>query len=302
MKKLIDILGSMKLTLILLLLVALWFALGGVLSVSSQYGNTFRQLNDQLLGKCLFGLPSIPPRIWSPLFHLDEIQQEMLSGLPSPNAAVVGWLWGAFIIMSLLGLNLIFGTKHWFVDLFKKRLNFKKFLLLAVHVLFGMVLIGHLISAFWGYKRVGEAPVVAGQALEFLDYALRVDEIIIGKTERFTPLLGKAQKNLYTPDRFLHQNITLSVTVSHKGAAVFKGQLSKFKPLSYEDFVFSLSPFSFRSQVSHDFMSGGVGEKIVVAKNPGVGMMIVCQPLWILFLICYAITILFQKTRIKNPL
>ena len=173
--------GSLKLTLVMMLLVAIWFTVGAILSVSSQYGNAFRLLNDILIGKALFGLPSVTTRVWSPLFRLDRIRDDMISSLPSPEVAVVGWMWVAFILAFLLGVNLIFGTRHWFFDIFKKRLDFRKFLLFAMHILFGVVLVGHLISAVSGFKAVGEFPIGKGQKMTFLEeYTLKVDGINIG--------------------------------------------------------------------------------------------------------------------------
>ena len=61
MKRLIRLLGSLEVTVFLMVLVSLWFALAALLSVSSQYGNTMRLLNDQLATTSLFRLPPQGP-------------------------------------------------------------------------------------------------------------------------------------------------------------------------------------------------------------------------------------------------
>ncbi|UCF55912.1 MAG: hypothetical protein JSW15_07280 [Deltaproteobacteria bacterium] len=298
MKKLIKFFSSLELTLILMILVAIWFALGALLSVSSQYGSGIRLLNDQLVGKSLFELPHLPTRMWSPLFSLlYEIQKEILSGLPSPEVIVVSWLWGVFILLFLLGVNLIFGSKEWFFDIFKRRLDFRKFLLLTMHFLFGIVLLGHLVSAVSGFKVVGKLPTKEGEKIEFLNrYTLRVDKISTEPEDSSLATRG-GERKWVTPDRFIKQQLSVSFTLYDKRMPIFRGEASTFEPVDYQGFHFTLIPFSFRSQVSHDFMGRGVGSQIAIFKNPGIPIIMISQPLWILVLLVYVITIFRSRDQ-----
>gem|GEM_PF-1810742 len=288
MRKLVRILGSLELTLILMLLVSLWFALGAILSVSSQYGNTVRSLNDQLVWKSLFELPHSWDKIWSASFNWVQIHREMLAGFPSPDRTVRAWLWGAFALALLLGINLLFGIRHWLGDLFRARLDFRRFLLLAMHVLFGVVLVGHLVSALWGVKAVGQVPTRARERIQLPDsMVLEVEEIEVLDAK---DVAGREGERVWmTPDRYLRQPVRVKYALYKEGQPVHRGQVGTFLPDTYEDLRITLVPFSFRSQVSHDFVGKGVGPQIAVARNPGVPIMMVFQPLWILCLLAYVL-------------
>lgn len=290
MKKLIRILGSLELTLILMVLVSIWFALGAVLAVSSQYGNTVRLLNDQLVWKSLFELPHQGGKIWSSSFNWIQIYREMLAWLPSPDSTVRHWLWGAFVLAFLLGVNLILGTWPWVVDFFRRRLDFRKFLLLTMHVLFGLVLVGHLVSAISGVKAVGEVPIRVGERIEFLNrYTLEVEKVESDRTGESLKGGGSAKVWL-TPDRYLRQPLLVSYTLYDDGRPVHSGEVGTFQSDGFEGLRVSLLPFSFRSQVSSDFVGRGIGPQIAVSRNPGIPIMLIFQPLWILVLLIYVLT------------
>ena len=297
MKKLLRLLGSLELTLILMILVSIWFVLGGVLAVSSQYGNTLRILNDQLVWKSLFDLPHRGGQVWSSSFNWIQIQRDLVAGLPSPDLAVRSWLWGALVLAFWVGVNLILGTWAWVVDFFRRRLDFRRFLLLTMHVLFGVVLVGHLVSAVVGVKAVGEVPVRVGERIEFLNrYALEVEKVEsdrIGKR----PKGGGSAKVWLTPDHYVRQPLLVSYTLFDDGQPVHSGQVGTFESDEFEGLRVYLLPFSFRSQVSSDFVGRGVGPQISVSKNPGIPIMLIFQPLWILVLLIYVLTTLRSQTE-----
>ena len=297
MKKLIRLLGSLELTLILMVLVSIWFALGAVLAVSSQYGNSVRLLNDQLVWKSLFELPHHGGKIWSSSFNWIQIYRDMLAWLPSPDSTVRHWLWGALVLAFLLGVNLILGTWEWVVDFFRRRLDFRKFLLLTMHVLFGVVLVGHLLSAVSGVKAVGEVPVRVTERIEFLNrYALEVEKIESNRTGD-NPEGGGSAKVWLTPDHYVRQPLLVSYTLYDDGRPVHSGQVGTFQSDEFEGLRISLLPFSFRSQVSSDFVGRGVGPQIAVSRNPGIPIMLIFQPLWILVLLIYVLTTLRSQTE-----
>jgi hypothetical protein len=295
MKKWVRFLGSLEVTVFLMVLVSIWFALAALLSVSSQYGNTMRLLNDQLVASSLFRLPHQSSPLWSPNFDLVEIRRDIGSGLPSPDWVVRHWLWGAFVLAFLTGVNLIFGSREWFFDLLRRRLDLRRFLLLAMHALFGIVLVGHLLSAAAGFKEVGRLPVRQGERIPFLDrYSLRVDRVEIEQEEARTEG-GPGKRAWVTPDRFLKQPLWVTFTLFEGGEPIHTDKVSNFHPVVYEGLRVTLLPFSFRSQVSHDFVGWGLGPQISVSRNPGVPLMIVAQPLWILVLAVYTLTTLRSK-------
>lgn len=290
MKKLIRILGSLELTLILMVLVSIWFALGAVLAVSSQYGNTVRLLNDQLVWKSLLELPHQGGKIWSSSFNWIQIYREMLAWLPSPDSTVRHWLWGAFVLALLLGVNLILGIWPWVVDVFRRRMDFRKFLLLTMHVLFGLVLVGHLVSAISGVKAVGEVPIRVGERIEFLNrYTLEVEKVESDRTGE-SPRGGGSAKVWLTPDHYVRQPLLVSYTLYDNERPVHSGQVGTFQSDGFEGLRVSLLPFSFRSQTSSDFVGRGIGPQIAVSRNPGIPIMLIFQPLWILVLLIYVLT------------
>jgi hypothetical protein len=224
------------------------------------------------------------------MFNLDAIRRQQLSGLPSPDSTVRSWLWGAFALAFLLGVNLVFGTKDWVADFIRRRLDLRKFLLLTMHALFGIVLVGHLVSSVAGFKEVGGLPVKEGERIEFLDrYSVRVDAIRI--ESEGDQIISPPRENAWmTPDRFLKQPLYAHFTLFDGGNPIFSGRVTPFEPVHYKRFRITLVPFSFRSQVSNDFMGRGVGPQIAISSNPGVPIMMLFQPLWILVLLVYTVT------------
>ncbi len=292
MKRLVRFLGSLEVTVFLMVLVCIWFALAALVSVSSQYGNTMRLLNDQLVASSLLHLPHQASPLWSPNFDLVEIRREIASGLPPPDRVVRYWLWGAFLLAFLTGVNLVFGSREWFFDLFRRRLDLRRFLLLAMHALFGVVLVGHLVSAACGFKAVGQLPVREGERVRFLDrYALRVDRIEIDQDGS----RGSGGRPFVTPDRFIKQPLRVHFTLFDGSRRVHTGEVGTFRPAVFDGMRVTLLPFSFRSQVSHDFVGWGLGPQISVSRNPGVPLMLVAQPLWILVLLVYTVTTLRRR-------
>lgn len=300
MKRLIRFLGSLELTVFLMVLVCIWFSLAALLSVSSEYGNTVRLLNDQLVADSLFRLPHQAIPLWSPKFDLPAIHREMLSGLPRPDWVVRHWLWGAFVLAFLVGVNLVFGSRDWFFDLFRRRLDLRRFLLLAMHALFGIVLVGHLVSAAGGFKAVGRVPVREGERIRFLDrYSLQVDRIEVEQDDGVMGKRGRKDERAWmTPDGFLKQPLRVHFTLFEGRQPVHAGIVGTFLPAEFDGMRITLLPFSFRSQVSHDFVGWGLGPQISISRNPGLPLMIVAQPLWILVLIVYTITT-FRPSRIE---
>ncbi|MEW6439389.1 MAG: hypothetical protein AB1640_00490 [bacterium] len=296
MTKLIRLLGSLEWTLILMVLVCVWFAVGGILAVSSQYGNTVRALNDQLAARSLSELPHLEDPIWSPYFNWTQIQKDMVAGLPHPERTVRAWLWGAFILALLLGVNLILATWDWVVDLFRRRLDLRRYLLLGMHVLFGVVLAGHLASAALGFKKVGQVPVRVGERIEFLNrYALSVDRVeTIEQKDGTGNAAGKAWM---TPDLFVRQPVRVLFTLYDNGEAVHSGEVAAYHSDAFDGMQIHLAPFSFRSQVSHDFTGRGVGPQVVISRNPGVPIMLLFQPIWILVLLVYVLVTFRSHTE-----
>lgn len=294
MRKLVHFMGSLELTLVLMLLVAVWFSLGALLSVSSQYGNSIRLLNDQLAGQSLFGLGQEPMRIVSYRFDSHAIQQEILGGYPSRNFTVVTWLWIALGIGFLLGVNLILGSREWFFDLFAKRLDFRKTLLFAMHLLFAVVLVGHLISFFFGFKAVGDIPLRQGQTTEFGPYGFRIDEVVAQSTAG-GPAVRQGPVDLRTPDQFVFQNVAVNYTLLEDGTVVKTGRLESFHPVTYKNITIALAPFSYRSQVSFDFRARGMSQQVTIYANPGLPVMVLFQPIWILIILVYIIYVVALK-------
>jgi hypothetical protein len=299
MKKLIKFLGSLEFTAILMLALAIWFTLGAILSVSSQYGNTMRRLNDQLVLDSLFGIvvPSAP--VWSPMFSLANIEQGKMSGFPMAVGTVIHWLWGAVAISFLIGINLILATKDWLMEFLRRKFNYRKVMLLLMHLLFGIVLLGHLVSAVSGFKLNG-FPLKPGLHAELSDgYRLNIDRVSPESEER-NGQSGKHEPEWYSTDGFTFSKSKVFFTLFKDGAPVFKGVTSDFEPACFDGFQFTVTPFSFRSQVSHDFIAQGVGEKLTVSKNPGTAIMVIFQPIWIIIVSLYVATVLIPANKRSN--
>jgi len=294
MRKMCTLLGSLKLTLALMLIIAIWFSLGIILSTSSQYGNTFRLLNDRLVADSLLTLSTPSPRVWTPLFHINQIQQKILAHLPLPRTVVVTWLCVALVLALMLGLNLICGTKEWIFGFFKREISSRKLILLVIHFFFGIILIAHLISSISGFRAT--VPLGEGKRVKLLNgTVMKIEKINIEESTR-----TKSGKYYWTTDGFVHQKIAVSIALMRNKQKVMTAILREFRPERYMGYRFTLCPFSFRSQVSHDFLSNGLREKILISRNPGTNIMLVFQPLLILAVLVYVIILLKQYLRVRR--
>ena len=117
MKPVSERLSSMKLTMAILGILVLWFVWGILLSNSDIYGPGFRMMNSDL----------VPA--W---FETPEALSKILKI----------WFAGLCFIMLGLAVNLIFCSWTRMIGILRNRLVKPKFIMLIIHVVFGLVALG----------------------------------------------------------------------------------------------------------------------------------------------------------------
>jgi len=125
-KKLIDFLSSLHFSLWLLTLLIGWFAWAIVLTATG-YFETFQQMNNHLMPD------------WLSISH-------------GKSTLIRFWFFGLCAIAAALGINLIFCSWNKFLKITARRMNRPAMLMLAIHVVFGLVILGHFGSLLVGFR------------------------------------------------------------------------------------------------------------------------------------------------------
>jgi len=126
LKKITEQLSSLHYTTWTLIVLFLWFSWGIVLASSEHFSNGFRLMNTTLV------------RHW----------------LATPDNGfflLKFWFVGLCVVVAFLGINLVFCSWNKFLRFIRIRFNGPKFIMLVVHILFGLIALGHFGG---GYARV----------------------------------------------------------------------------------------------------------------------------------------------------
>ena len=261
MKKISEQLASLYFTTIILIILTLWFTWGILLAQSNTFGHGFDVMNSTLV----------------PAWFSRTQGLSLLLKL---------WFVGLCVVMAVLAINLVFCSWVTILKIIRIKLITHKLVMLIIHVVFGIVALGHFGSFFLGY-RYDNVKLKQGQS-----FALKDGYILMVKDVHFVdnPLvLSKSPKEL-SPDEYHHDANFSEVTLSRNGKPATSGRIYFLRPLTYKGIQVTLKRFTPPKGInhsSHEVRKPGV--KLVISKNPVQALVFVLFPAMIVGISVYTI-------------
>lgn len=245
-------LSSLTLTLQTLIALTAWFTFGVVLASSDRYFSGFRSMNSQLIKDWL--------------------------AAPSGNILLLKyWFAGLCLFTLLLGVNLGFCSWQRMLRVLQHRFDTARLLLLFVHLLFGLLALGHFCSFMFGFEtdglRLGENQT--WQAPN--NRVLKITDITFVDDPR---VLLKSKRDIL-PEEFHYRLNKVEIALFDHEREVFRGKTRLLEPLSHQGMQITLKRFALpRSQAKT------IGAKPVavlnVSSNPVIGAILALYPLMII--------------------
>ena len=240
MKKISEQLASLYVTTIILVVLILWFAWGILLAQSNTLAHEFDVMNSTL----------------APAWFSRTQGLSLLMKL---------WFVGLCVAMALLAINLVFCTWVKILKIIRINLIMNKLVMLIIHVLFGVLALGHFGSFFLGY-RYENVTLQQGQS-----FVLNDGYILSVKDAHFVdnPLvLEKSPKEL-GPEDYHHEDNFSEVALGRKGKQLTSGRIYFLSALIYKNIQVTLKRFTQpKGKTGGNPALQKPGVKLVVSKNP----------------------------------
>jgi hypothetical protein len=255
LNKISERLASLHLTLWNLVIMLLWLGWGMVMAGSDAFTKDFQGMNNVLVREWLLS------------------QQNSFSLLKI-------WFAGLFLLMALLGVNLIFCSWDKIFRIIRARFSRPKFLILIVHVIFGLVALGHLGGLMLGYKhnniRLGE-----GKKFVFGDgYEIELTKVHFVNDHK---ALKKSSRYM-TRDDFDYKKNFAGIVLKKNGKDVSRGNIYILDPMNYEDIQVTLRGFIESPEPGMKKDGAGLTPWVTVAvsRNPVLKIFLILYPVMIL--------------------
>ena len=272
MKSISEVLSSLKLTTGILSALILWLFWGILLADSDLHVSGFRMMNSSL----------VPVWFETP-------------GAVSP--LLKSWFLGLCGLMGILGVNLAFCAWNRMALLVRSRSKRSKMLMLVVHVVFGLVALGHLGSFLLGYRyenvRLGEGETYGLPD----DYSLTLTNVHFVDDPR---ILKKKPREL-TPEEYHPRLNFVTAVLKQKGIPVVRGNISYLKPISHGDIQITLKRFTPPGQKEKQKKkSAKPGVLLTLSRNPLKGTVFTLFPIMIAGIVVY--TAMTWRRPLQNGL
>jgi hypothetical protein len=273
MKKISERLSSLNFSLFILGGLGLWFTFGILLAVSEKSDKGFGLMNRYL----------IP----------DWIQMDQ-GGL----LLLKIWFLGLCILMGLLGINLFYCTWERILRVIRVRFSLPKFIMLLVHIIFGLVAVAHFGSLVFGFRHEG-IKLKENQSFSISEgYSLKVVGIQFVDDPK---VLKKKWRNLKS-DEFHYRRNYAEILLSLNGRELKRGKVRWLGPLSYRGVQVTLKRFVSSAQVG--IKKGEVPKPdvmLVITGNPFKPAFFVLYPLMIIGIGIYLILTWGKRSRRTGP-
>jgi len=253
MKRLFDPLSSMHLTTVILAVLILWFTWGILLAESDTFQQGFRVMNTTL----------------TPVWFSQPGKLSFLLKL---------WFTGLCTIMGVLGINLIFCSWTKILKLMKNRHARAKLIMLIIHVVFGLVALGHFGSFVLGY-RYENVRLREGQSFPLSQgYEVAVTAVHFADD----PALLQRPRKEWTAGSFHPQNNYGEVTLTHHGNSVASGRIFALHPLTHKDLQVTLKRFTLPEEIQKQGRgTQKPGVILIISKIPTKPYVFVLFPIMI---------------------
>jgi hypothetical protein len=206
------------------------------------------------------------------------------------------WFTGLCAVMAVLAINLVFCSWVKILKIIRIKLIMHKLVMLIIHIVFGVVALGHFGSFFLGY-RYENVKLQQGQSFALKDgYILNLTNVHFVDNLR---VLEKSPKEL-SPEEYHHDANFSEVMLSRDGKQVTSGQIYFLRPLTYKDIQVTLKRFT-----PPKGMNGGnpalqkPGVKLVISKNPVKCLVFALFPVMIVGIGIYTI-MTWRQPESKN--
>jgi hypothetical protein len=252
MKRLAERLASMQFTAGILIVLMAWFAWGILLAESDSLRPGFNVMNSVLAPEWF----SRPRRL------------PMVLGF---------WFVGLCGVMGVLGINLIFCSWMKIVRLMRNRQAAARMVMLIIHMVFGLVALGHFGSFMLGY-RFENVHLRECQTFELPEgYVVTVKAIQGGEN----PVMYASPKE--TPAGVFNSKANCcQVALSRNGKDVAEGSAFFLQPFVYKDVQVTLKRFTLPKGKKGASISGSKpGVRLIISRNPVKMVVFVLFPVMI---------------------
>lgn len=195
------------------------------------------------------------------------------------------WFTGLCVVAAFLGVNLIFCSWNKILKFIRIRFNNSKFVMLVVHILFGLIALGHLGGFMLGY-RYEDIRLREGQSFRFQNgHEVKVTKIFFTDD----PSILKKSRNKLTGDEFHYRLNFAEIVLSREGREICRGRTYMLNPMRIKSIQVTLKRFMSPSAGDRGKKGGKPGVVLVISKNPVLGIFLVSYPLMIMGIGIYLI-------------
>jgi len=261
MKSAVDQLSSMLFTTVILAILMLWFTWGILLAESDVLRQGFWAMNSSLAPAWF----SQPGRIPSVLKF---------------------WFAGLCLIMAVLGINLVFCSWTKILRIIRSRQAVSKIIMLIIHMVFGLVALGHFGSFVLGY-RYEQVKLREAQSFPLpKGFGVTVTEIHF--EDDLSSLRQRPRDR--APGTFHPEANFCEVAMTKDGTEVARGRAYFLKPFTSEGIQVTLKRFTPpKGMKSRKVRSGKPGVRLIITHNPLKTMVFVLFPVMISGIALYTV-------------
>jgi hypothetical protein len=240
MKRLTEQLSSMQFTTGILIVLMFWFSWGILLAESDMSREGFRIMNSLLA-------------------------PEWFSGPERLSSLLKFWFVGLCGVVTVLGINLIFCSWTKILRLMRNRQAAARLVMLIIHIVFGLVALGHFGSFVLGY-RYENVKLREGQAFTLpKGYAVTVEAIHFeGNLKQLYQRSGYGRAGAFNPEASFCE-----VTLTRDGNRVSQGGARFLRPFTWNDIQVTLKGFTPpKGGQTQDISPPKPGVRLIISRNP----------------------------------
>ncbi len=239
MKVLSEKLSSLAFTTVVLVALVFWLTWGILMAGSAAYVDRFGLMNSRLV------------RDWL-------LDPEGGSGL------LKFWFAGLCFVVALLGVNLVFCSWKKILRIMRVKFSKSKLLMFAIHMVFGLVALGHFGSFMLGY-RYERVLLGEGESFNFRGgYGLKVEQVHFVDN----PAVLKQSPRYLRSGEFHYRRNFADIVLSRNGSEISRDRIYILKPARHQGVQITLSRFTPPKGMKGTGKEGTPRVVFVVTKNP----------------------------------
>ncbi len=267
MKRFVEQISSLQFTTVILSVLMLWFTWGILLSESDAFRPGFQVMN-RFLAPDWFSAPDRLPFL------------------------LKFWFIGLCAVMGVLGINLIFCSYTKILKIIRNRQAASRLVMLIIHVVFGLVALGHFGSFVLGY-RYENVRLQDGKSFSLPNgYAVTVTEVHFEDD----PAILRQRPRDRAASAFHPKANFCEVMLTQNGTEAARGTAGFLRPFTYEGIQVTLKRFTPGGGLkSRKVTSGKPGVWLIVSHNPVKPLVFMLFPVMIAGIGIY--TVMTWRTR-----